>query len=112
MLDQLLMDMLQNKEKVLAQILADADQTQTIIQGLGKVVDRIEDSSEADLRKQFQTLLKITARQNQTLRRLLVVAFVYIQSNDFDGSLGQALSKMGRGKEALQAMFKNKMGGK
>lgn len=111
MLDQLLMDMLQNKKKVLSQILADTDQTQTVIQGLKKVADRIEDSSEADLRKQFKTMLRVTCRQNETIRRLLVIALVYIQSSGFDSDLGQALNKMGRGQEALQAMFKRKMGG-
>ncbi len=59
----------------------------------------------------LDNVLKVTAKQSQQLKHLALVALLISQSSDFDGMVGQMMIKMGRGKEALKAMFDAKLKG-
>lgn len=57
-------------------------------------------------------VIEITAIQSQQIKHLALVALLVVQSRDFDGHVGEMMIKMGRGDEALKAMFDAKLKGK
>ena len=57
-------------------------------------------------------VIEITAIQSQQIKHLALVALLVVQSNDFNGHVADMMIKMGRGDEALKAMFDAKMKGK
>lgn len=50
-------------------------------------------------------VIEVTAIQSQQIKHLALVALISVQSLDFDTMVGQMMIKMGRGDEALKAMF-------
>ena len=56
-------------------------------------------------------VIEITAIQSQQIKHLALVALLIVQSNDFNSMVGQIMVKMGRGEEALRAMFDAKLKG-
>ncbi len=56
-------------------------------------------------------VIEITAIQSQQIKHLALVALIITQSREFDGSVGEMMIKMGRGEEALKAMFDAKLKG-
>jgi hypothetical protein len=57
-------------------------------------------------------VIEITAIQSQQIKHLALVALLLVQSRDFNTMVGHMMIKMGRGEEALKAMFDAKMKGK
>ena len=57
-------------------------------------------------------VIEITAIQSQQIKHLALVALLVVQSSDFDGHVADMMIKMGRGEEALKAMFDAKLKGK
>ena len=57
-------------------------------------------------------VIEITAIQSQQIKHLALVALLITQSSDFDQMVAQMMIKMGRGDEALSAMFDAKFKGK
>ena len=57
-------------------------------------------------------VIEITAIQSQQIKHLALVALLLVQSRDFDTMVGHMMIKMGRGDEALKAMFDAKLKGK
>lgn len=57
-------------------------------------------------------VIEISAIQSQQIKHLALVALLLVQSRDFDKMVGDMMIKMGRGDEALKAMFEAKMKGK
>ena len=57
-------------------------------------------------------VIEITAIQSQQIKHLALVTLLVVQSNDFNRHIGEMMIKMGRGDEALKAMFDAKMKGK
>ena len=50
-------------------------------------------------------VIEVTAIQSQQIKHLALVAMLLAQSDDFNTMVGQMMIKMGRGNEALKAMF-------
>lgn len=57
-------------------------------------------------------VIEITTIQSQQIKHLALVALLLVQSRDFDTMVGHTMIKMGRGDEALKAMFDAKLKGK
>ena len=57
-------------------------------------------------------VIEITAIQSQQIKHLALVALLVVQSDDFNGHVADMMIKMGRGEEALKAMFDAKLKGK
>ena len=57
-------------------------------------------------------VIEVSAIQSQQIKHLALVALLLVQSRDFDKMVGHMMIKMGRGDEALKAMFDAKMKGK
>ena len=56
-------------------------------------------------------VIEITAIQSQQIKHLALVALITVQSSDFNGNVGKMMVKMGRGEDALKAMFDAKLKG-
>lgn len=56
-------------------------------------------------------VLEVSAIQSQQIKHLALIALL-VQSDNFDVMVGHLLVKMGRGEEALDAMFDAKLKGK
>jgi hypothetical protein len=57
-------------------------------------------------------VIEVSAIQSQQIKHLALVALLLVQSRDFDTMVGHMMIKMGRGEEALKAMFDAKLKGK
>lgn len=57
-------------------------------------------------------VIEVTAIQSAQIKHLALIALLLVQSRDFDTMVGHMLIKMGRGDEALNAMFDARMKGK
>lgn len=57
-------------------------------------------------------VIEISAIQSNQIKHLALIALLITQSNDFDTMVCQMMIKMGRGEEALKAMFDAKLKGK
>ena len=57
-------------------------------------------------------VIEISSIQSQQIKHLALVALIVVQSSDFDGHVADMMIKMGRGEEALKAMFDAKLKGK
>ena len=56
-------------------------------------------------------VIEVTAIQSQQIKHLALIALLTAQSNDSDTHVAQMMMKMGRGEEALKAMFDAKFKG-
>ena len=57
-------------------------------------------------------VLEVSAIQSQQIKHLALIALLLVQSRDFDTMVAHLMVKMGRGEEALKAMFDAKLKGK
>ncbi|HCY85362.1 MAG TPA: hypothetical protein DHV36_09540 [Desulfobacteraceae bacterium] len=113
MLDDLFMGFLKDKGKALKSVLEDIQSTMKYSDGMSKFLGTIDtcDLEEADIRKKLKTMMKVLDKQNAIIRKMLLINLVYMQGRNFGSDAGSALVKMGRGEEALRAMFESKMRG-
>jgi len=113
MIDELFMQFLKDKKTSLKSIFEDMDQCDKFSTGLNQFIDVIDGAhmEKEDIRKKFKTMMKVVNKQNDIIKKLLILSIVYMQGSNFDSDIGTALNKMGRGEEALKTMFANKMKG-
>lgn len=57
-------------------------------------------------------VIEVTAIQSAQMKHLALIALLITQSSDFDSMVGQMMIIMGRGEEALKAMFDAKLKGR
>ena len=56
-------------------------------------------------------VLEVSAIQSQQIKHLALIALLLVQSREFDTIVGHMMINMGRGEEALRAMFDKLRGG-
>ena len=56
-------------------------------------------------------VIEVTAIQSEQIGKIAMVALFMVQGSDWDTKVAQVMNRMGRGREALQEMLKNKMKG-
>ena len=54
-------------------------------------------------------VIEISAIQSNQIKHLALIALLIVQSRDFDSNVAELMIKMGRGNEALKAMFDTKL---
>lgn len=99
-------NLLKNKKGVIKFLFDTFHKNDNMSAGLRKL-------SESD-NEEFKTkkLLEVVANQNIQIKHLSLLLLCYVQGSNFDVDVAQMLNKMGRGDEALQQMFKNKLNNK
>ncbi len=112
----LLFDLLKDKTKVIAFLLETIQETAKQKEGLAKLSESLTrenpNHSIENIAKCLAVTMKTESKQAQMIQSLATICLVYAQSSSFDSNIGHMMVKMGRGEEALQQMFKNKMEGK
>lgn len=112
-----LMDILKDKTKLIKFLLDTIQESDREKEGMARMSDslvRIDqpNDSPANVAKCLATTMKITAKQSHAIQQLAIIALIGCQSSSFDTDVAHMLNKMGKGTDALQQMFKNKMAGK
>jgi hypothetical protein len=110
-----LLEMLQNKEKIIHTLLEDIEKCGVYEIGTTKILSSLNNFKDIDpdnLNHYLKTSFKVIKNQNSIIRKILFLLLVYAQSNQFDSAVAETLMKMGKGQEALKTMFENKLKGK
>lgn len=122
-LASMLLTMLQDKRSVIDAVVANLQQVGTIQKGTERLLEQLEESRKEQIRnrdedsnidygKAVAALTKSVNKLTQSTQQLLVFALLYVSDGSFDVDSALMMGKLGRGKEALQQMFKNKLGGR
>lgn len=105
------MSMLKNQEQVISTILKDLGTCDKNMQSFEKLESLYEQGKEVNTEKVLKACAKSLRHTNDVNRRLLMVLLVYVSGGSYSSDTSKVLMKMGRGKEALQEMFKRKVNG-
>jgi len=105
------MGMLKNKEQVLQTILSDLDSCGKNHDAFEKLASLYEEGKPVDNDKAMKALSLSVKHLNDVNRKLLLILLVYASGDNYTTDCALVLNKMGRGREAMQAMFRAKMGG-
>lgn len=111
MIDETFMDMLKNKDKVIAAILADMQKSSSNMEAFDKLHSMYKTGSKVNTEKALTACAQSLRHLNDVNRRLLIIVFIYIVAGDYSSDVTKALVKLGRGQEAVREMFKQKFGG-
>lgn len=113
---ELLLNLLKNKEKLIAFLLETIRESDKHTQGILKFSESLtrenQNISPENLARCLATVMKIQAKQSATMQSLAMIALIVCQGSSFDTNVAQMLNKLGKGEEALQQLFKNKQDGK
>lgn len=112
-LAEMLMTFLKDKEAVISNILKNLSQANTIRRGLDRLLEQLEDEgTELDFRQVSTVLVKSMKSLSASAEQNGVLALLYVGGTNFDVDSALMMGKIGRGKEALQQMWKKKMEGR
>lgn len=108
-----LLDLIQDKKRVIKWLVDISDESQKAFEMLEKSREQIDEDTDLEktnvhLRNTMLSLSKMSVN----IFNLTQILTVYVSSQEFDSAIAKAMIKTGRGKEALSAMWKNKMKGK
>jgi len=101
-----------NKAQVVDALLTDLESLDKQTDGLASVLDNWEkvEANPDNAVKQLKTAIKCVKNQSEMNRRILMILMVYIAGDNFSSDSAKMLIKLGRGKEAVRAMAKEKFG--
>jgi hypothetical protein len=111
-LTKLCISLIKNKEQVIRTLYDDINKAEAQVDGLTKVIPSLDQSSEENFRYQLKTCMQVQAQQALIIRKLLMMNFILVASGDLERQAASVANTLGGGKEALQAMFNAKLGGK
>ena len=101
-----ILNLLKDKKALIKYILGMITSSEKFAQNLPQLRDR--GWSEQGM---LDKLIEITTIQSQQIKHLALVALLISQSRDFDSMISEMMIKMGRGDEALKAMFEARLKG-
>lgn len=105
------MNMLKQPEQVVGAILKDLETSEKNMLAFEKLEALYKNGTKVDIEKVLIASTKSLRHINELNRRLLMLLLVYVSGDSYRSDTGKVLLKMGRGKEVLQEMFKQKMNG-
>lgn len=110
-LADLMSSMLNDKEKVLAFFIGIIEQSNKMEVGFKKAcVDFEQNPTDANLKKMLATTMKCVGKQASQIKALAMIALVYSSGSNYDVDVAGIMIKLGRGQEAVQSIWKKKMG--
>jgi hypothetical protein len=104
----LIMHLLKDRPTMLASLFKHLSQLHKYNEGYKKVLRDWPSYGPANREKQLLVALKINQKLCQVVMELCVIAIVYGSSSTFSGDAATIMTKLGRGEEALKAMFEEK----
>lgn len=109
----ILLEVLKDKKKLITFLLDTIDKSNTEKEGLLKLSQSLTRDEPnlivENIAKCIAVTMQITAKQQHAIQQLAIIALIQCQSSDFDVDVAKMLNKLGKGQEALQQMFKNKL---
>jgi len=105
------MAMLKNPEQVISTILKDLNTSETNMLAFEKLESLFKEGKSVNTEKALIACAKSLRLMNGLNRRILMLLLVYVSGGDYTSDTAKVLLKMGRGTDALQEMFKQKMAG-
>lgn len=112
MFDQIFMDMLKDKEKVVKSLADAYAQSEKIEIGFNGVINTVlTNPSDENLRKMVNTTMKCVKTMSGIIKMLIMLNLVYVGGDQYSTDVGKILIRLGRGKEALREIFKQKLKG-
>lgn len=100
-------EILKNKKEILKYTIKTIESSERNANGLRSMRER--GFSESGM---IDKLIEVTAIQSEQIKSMATVIVVLTQSEKFDSMVAKMMTKLGRGEEALNIMFNNKMSGK
>jgi len=107
----LVMDILKNKEEIIKTLFADIETCSKTMEGTKKILPSILTGSEGNLRQQLKNALATNYKLAEMQKRMLLLMLIVLSSDDFSSMTAKTANKLGKGKEALQELFKQKLKG-
>ena len=99
-----------DKETIVKELMHILGEQQTISNGLSSFTEAIDDGKVTN--KQLGQMIKVLCRgqksQADAIRNLTMANLIYISGGDFSGDCAIIASKLGKGQEALRAIYKEK----
>lgn len=102
-----IVNLLEDKAALIKYLLDMITSSEKFAQNLPQL--RARDWSEKGM---LDKVIEITAIQSQQIKHLALICLLVAQSSNFDSNVSEMMIKMGRGEEALRAMFNAKLKGK
>ncbi|RKX21670.1 MAG: hypothetical protein DRP45_12065 [Candidatus Zixiibacteriota bacterium] len=110
---ELMLRMLKDRDSVIRGLAESMDVCVKTQKGCQNVLDNWHLIDQGDnLKNQLQTAIKTNQRLATVSCQLILVMLVYTMSDGFISDSGKVLTKMGRGREAIREIFKQKFGDK
>jgi len=101
-----ILNLLKDKKEVISFLLQTIESNAKMSTGLRSMMQK---NVSNDVKT--QKLIEVVANQSIQIKHLSLLLLIYTQGSNFDSDTATMMMKMGRGEEALQQMFKNKMEG-
>lgn len=98
-----IVDLIQNKEQLLGYLNQMVKSSEKNAAGLRSMKER--GFSDAGM---LEKVIEVTAIQSDQIGNLAIIALFMVQGGDWDKNVAEVMMRMGRGREALQAMLKAK----
>lgn len=108
----MLMGFITDHKACLDQIFNSLDQVSTIGKGMDTLQGYLEsDPEKVDLPKAMLALIKSMRKLATHAQITGLLALVHVSDGDFDTEAALALNRLGKGQEAVKAMFEKKLRG-
>ncbi len=98
-----IVDLINNKEQLLGYLNQMVKSSEKNAAGLRSMKER--GFSDAGM---LEKVIEVTAIQSDQIGNLAIIALFIVQGGDWDKNVAEVMMRMGRGREALQAMLKAK----
>jgi len=111
-----LIALLKDKKGVLKTLLEIVDRNQKQMEGCQKLLQSIQrkedpNHSEANIIRCLEVALHTSAKNSADVMNLAQLVLVYAAGDNFTGDVGKMAIKLGKGEEALQTIFEQKLKG-
>jgi hypothetical protein len=112
--EDLMLNMMSNREDVLQSLVRSLAAVQRIDQGSAKVVKNWDEYAKnpANAMKQLKTAIKSNQQLAAVLQQVLLTQLLYVGGDQFRTDAAVGLTKLGRGQDAIKAMFDAKLNGR
>jgi hypothetical protein len=104
--------LISNREQVIAAILADMDSCAKNAEAFAKLCELFDAGKEVSTEKALKAAAKSLRHSNEVNRRMMFLLLVYVSGSHFTGDAAGIMVKLGRGEEALKAVFDQKLKGR
>ncbi len=99
--------MLKDKAHIAEALMTAFETADKMDKGFAKAV--LINPSPENQQKMLNTTMKCTKHLAEMVKMLAIINLVYISGDNYNSDIAKVLVRMGKGKEALQEIFKQKM---